>query len=79
MGFGKEGEFDFGGCVIGAFLYESYDIKAPRVLKKRDGKFWTLYGSYAQQGSYEIDLDTRGGKQRRWYCMETGQDFASCR
>jgi hypothetical protein len=28
MGFGKPGEFDFGGCVIGAFLYESYDIKA---------------------------------------------------
>ena len=23
------GEFDFGGCVIGAFLYESYDLRAP--------------------------------------------------
>ena len=42
MGFGKPGEFDFGGCVVGAYLYESYDIKAPRLLKKRDGKFWTL-------------------------------------
>jgi len=27
-GFGPRGDFDHGGCVIGAFLYESYDIKA---------------------------------------------------
>jgi len=54
MGFGKQGEFDYGGRVIGAYLYESYDIKAPRVLKKRDGKYWTLYGCYAKQGGYEI-------------------------
>jgi hypothetical protein len=37
MGFGKEGEFDYGGCVIGAFLYESWDVKAPKILKKKDG------------------------------------------
>jgi len=54
MGFGKEGEFDFGGCVIGAYLYQSYDIKAPRLLKRRDGKYWTLYGCYPRQGSYEL-------------------------
>jgi len=42
MGFGPPDEFDFGGCVIGAFLYESYDIEAPRVLKQRDGKYWTV-------------------------------------
>jgi hypothetical protein len=54
MGFGPEGEFDHGGCVIGAYLYESYDLKAPRILKKRDGKFWTLYGSYPRQGGYEL-------------------------
>jgi beta-xylosidase len=54
MGFGKKGEFDFGGCVIGAYLYESYGIKAPRRLKRRDGKFWTLYGCYPRQGSYEL-------------------------
>jgi beta-xylosidase len=60
MGFGKEGDFDFGGCVIGAFLYESYDIKAPRVLKKRDGKYWTLYGCYAKQGGYELDPGYEG-------------------
>ena len=54
MGFGKPGEFDFGGCVIGAFLYQSYDIKAPRVLKQRDGKYWTLYGCYPKQGGYEM-------------------------
>lgn len=60
MGFGKEGEFDFGGRVIGAYLYEDYDIKAPRVLKKRDGKFWTLYGCYAKQGGYEVDPGYEG-------------------
>ncbi|HTL52409.1 MAG TPA: hypothetical protein VL860_07545 [Planctomycetota bacterium] len=60
MGFGKPGEFDFGGCVIGAFLYETYDIQAPRVLKPRDGKFWTLYGAYARQGGYEIDPGYEG-------------------
>jgi sucrose-6-phosphate hydrolase SacC (GH32 family) len=54
MGFGKEGEFDYGGCVIGAFLYDNYDIKAARTLKKKDGKYWTLYGCYPKQGGYEI-------------------------
>jgi predicted GH43/DUF377 family glycosyl hydrolase len=60
MGFGRKGEFDFGGCVIGAFLYESYGIKDSRVLKRRNDKFWTLYGCYAQQGSYEIDPGYEG-------------------
>jgi hypothetical protein len=60
MGFGKEGEFDFGGCVIGAYLYEDYDIRSRRTLKQRDGTFWTLYGCYAQQGSYEIDPGYEG-------------------
>jgi hypothetical protein len=54
MGFGPANEFDFGGCVIGAFLYESYDLKAPRVLAKREGKYWNLYGCYPRQGGYEL-------------------------
>lgn len=54
MGYGPEGEFDYGGRVIGAFLYESYDARAPRVLKKRDAKYWTLYGCYPRQGGYEL-------------------------
>lgn len=54
MGFGKPGEFDHGGCVIGAFLYTAYDIRSPRMLKRRDGKFWTLYGCYPRQGGYEL-------------------------
>ncbi len=49
MGFGPPNEFDHGGCVIGAFLYESYGIQASRLLKKRDGKFWTLYGCYPRR------------------------------
>ena len=60
MGFGPQGEFDFGGCVIGAYLYSSYDVRAPRILKKLNGKFLTLYGSYAKQGSYEIDPGYEG-------------------
>jgi len=54
MGFGPEGEFDHGGRVLGAYLYESYDLKAPRVLKRRDGKYWSLYGAYPRQGGYEL-------------------------
>ncbi|HUU30265.1 MAG TPA: hypothetical protein VM123_20865 [archaeon] len=60
MGFGREGEYDFGGCVVGAFLYESYDIKAPRLLKKHRGKYWTLYGSYPRQGGYELRPGSQG-------------------
>ncbi len=54
MGFGKAGEFDFGGRVLGAYLYEDYGIKAARTLKKRDGKYWSLYGAYPKQGGYEL-------------------------
>ena len=54
MGFGPKGEFDRGGRVLGAYLYESYDIDAPRLLKKRDGKYWSLYGAYPRQGGYEL-------------------------
>ncbi len=54
MGYGPTNEFDHGGRVIGAFLYESYDLQAPRVLKRRDGRFWTLYGAYPRQGGYEL-------------------------
>jgi hypothetical protein len=60
MGFGAPGEFDFGGRVIGAYLYESYDVRAPRLLKRRGGRFWTLYGCYARQGAYEIDPGYQG-------------------
>jgi hypothetical protein len=54
MGFGPTNEFDHGGCVIGAFLYESYEVKAPRLLKRHDGRYWTLYGCYPRQGGYEL-------------------------
>jgi predicted GH43/DUF377 family glycosyl hydrolase len=54
MGYGPEGEFDHGGVVLGAYLYESYDIRAPRTLKRKDGKFWSLYGAYPRQGGYEL-------------------------
>jgi predicted GH43/DUF377 family glycosyl hydrolase len=60
MGFGSKGEFDHGGRVIGAFLYESYDIKAPRLLKKYKNKYWTLYGAYPRQGGYELRPGSEG-------------------
>jgi predicted GH43/DUF377 family glycosyl hydrolase len=54
MGFGPEEQFDHGGCVVGAYLYESWDVKAPRILKKKDDRYWTLYGAYPRQGGYEL-------------------------
>ena len=54
FGYGPEGEFDHGGRVLGAYLYTSYDIKAPRTLKKHEGKYWSLYGAYPRQGGYEL-------------------------
>ena len=54
MGFGPEGSFDYGGAVLGAFLYCDYDIKARRELKKHEGKYFSLYGAYPRQGGYEL-------------------------
>lgn len=54
MGYGPEGGFDYGGVVLGAYLYTSYDIKAPRLLKKKEGRYWSLYGAYPRQGGYEL-------------------------
>lgn len=60
IGYGKPGEFDFGGRVLGAYLYEDYGIKSRRTLKQREGKYWSLYGAYAKQGGYEIDPGYEG-------------------
>lgn len=60
MAYGPTNEFDHGGRTIGGFLYESYDLKAPRTLKKRDGKFWTLYGAYPLRGGYELRPGSEG-------------------
>lgn len=54
FGYGPEGQFDHGGRTLGAYLYQSYAIGSPRVLKRRDGKFWSLYGAYPRQGGYEL-------------------------
>ena len=54
MGFGKEGAFDHGGVAFCALLFDSYDIKAPRTLKKWNGRYWALYSCYPKQGGYEI-------------------------
>ncbi len=54
MGYGPKGEFDYGGVALCTYLYESYDVDAPRTLKKHKGKFWSLFCSYARQGGYEL-------------------------
>lgn len=54
MGYGPEGEFDHGGVVLGAYLYKSYEIHDPRLLKNHMGKYWSLYGAYPRQGGYEL-------------------------
>jgi predicted GH43/DUF377 family glycosyl hydrolase len=54
MGYGPEGSFDHGGVVLGAFLYDDYDVKAQRILKRHKGKYWSLYGAYPRQGGYEL-------------------------
>ncbi len=54
MGYGPEGEFDYGGVVIGAYLYESYEIRSPRILKKHEGRYQTLYLAFPWQGGYEL-------------------------
>ncbi|MCU4975457.1 hypothetical protein OB955_22465 [Halobacteria archaeon AArc-m2/3/4] len=60
FGFGPEGAFDHGGVTLGAYLYESYDIDAPRRMKRHDGSFWSLYGAYPRQGEYETRPGSEG-------------------
>jgi hypothetical protein len=57
---GEQGTFDFGGVVLGAYLYENYQIDSPRVLKKLNGKFYSLYGAYSARGAYEPDPGYQG-------------------
>ncbi|MFB6138410.1 MAG: hypothetical protein ABEJ42_08775 [Halobacteriaceae archaeon] len=60
MGFGDEGDWDHGGRTLGAYLYESYDLDAPRRLKEVDGSYWSLFGAYPEQGDYEIRPGSEG-------------------
>jgi len=57
--------------VIGAFLYESWDIRAPRVLKKRDGRFWTLYGCYPKRAATNSGPATRAWLRAMTAHMDT--------
>ncbi len=60
MGYGEPGTFDHGGMAYTAALFESYDIRGPRTLKKWDGKYWALYSCYPKQGGYEIRPGAEG-------------------
>jgi len=75
MGYGPEGSFDYGGVVLGAFLYENYNIKAPRTLKKHKGKYVSLYGSYPRQGGYELRPGYEGvASSRDGFTWERAKD-----
>lgn len=60
LGFGQPGAFDHGGVAICALLFDSYDVRAPRTLKRWDGKYWALYSCYPKQGGYEIRPGAEG-------------------
>jgi len=60
MGYGKPGAYDHGGVTFGGLLLESYDIRAPRTLKKWKDRYWALYGCYPRQGGYELRPGAEG-------------------
>jgi len=60
MGYGKPGAYDHGGVTFGGLLFESYDIKGARTLKRWNGKYWVLYGCYPRQGGYELRPGAEG-------------------
>ncbi|MFP4541819.1 MAG: hypothetical protein ACLFR7_09330 [Opitutales bacterium] len=60
LGFGAEGEFDFGGRAIGGFLYEDYDLRGSRQLKRREGRFTALFLAFPHQGGYELRPGAEG-------------------
>ena len=50
MGFGKQGEFDFGGSVIGAYLYQSYAHKISLVYNPKNETFYLYYCACGNKG-----------------------------
>ena len=72
MGFGPSDRFDHGGAVLGGFLLQSYRLKAPRLLKEHNGRYWSLYGAYPRQGSYEPRPGSNGlassADGMKWQC-----------
>ena len=60
VSYGKKGAFDHGGVAICGALLTSYDIQAPRTLKRWKDKFWALYSCYPKQGGYELRPGAEG-------------------
>ena len=60
MGYGKPGAYDHGGVTFGGLLFDSYDVRAPKTLKRWQGKYWALYGCYPRQGGYELRPGAEG-------------------
>lgn len=60
VSFGAPGAFDHGGVAVCGLLFDSYDVRAPRTLKKWQDKYWGLYSCYPKQGGYEIRPGAEG-------------------
>jgi predicted GH43/DUF377 family glycosyl hydrolase len=60
LGFGAPDTFDHGGVAICGLLFDSYDVRGPRTLKRWQGKYWALYSCYPKQGGYEIRPGAEG-------------------
>lgn len=60
MGFGAPETFDHGGVAICGALFDSYEVRGPRTLKKWKDKYWALYSCYPKQGGYEIRPGAEG-------------------
>ncbi len=60
MSFGAPGTFDHGGVAFCAALFDSYDVRGPRTLKRWNGKYWALYSCYPKQGGYELRPGAQG-------------------
>ena len=60
MGYGEKGKFDHGGVAFCTVLLKSYDLEAPRILKRFKGKYWGLFSCYPRQGGYELRPGAQG-------------------
>ncbi|HEY5583034.1 MAG TPA: hypothetical protein VIK78_00910 [Ruminiclostridium sp.] len=60
MSYGGAGVYDFGGVSFGGLLFQSYNLKDKRILKRVNGMYQALYGCYPKQGGYEIRPGAEG-------------------
>jgi len=47
------GTYDYGGVTMGGFYFNENGLRAPRKLKKKNGKYYAMYGCYPSRAGYE--------------------------